>query len=99
MTPETLKKEIDLLVEKKGYKFFIISSMKHGTAYAPSKSVPLYRIPVAIPNPFSEDRGIGVMMNGFHFVGFTDESILNKESLEEYYKAVEREKLESGENG
>lgn len=96
MTPETLKKEIDLLVKKRGYKFFIISSEKNGTAHAPSKKVPLFRIPAAIPDPFKESRGIGAMMDGFYFVGFTDESVLNEESLKVYHEAIDREKQESG---
>jgi hypothetical protein len=94
-TPKTMKDEIDKLAKDKGFKFFIISSEKNGTALAPSKKVPVYRIPCAMPEICKGTSNLSAMLKGFYFVGFTDETILDEMSLKEYENALKRERDES----
>jgi hypothetical protein len=37
-------------------------------------------------------------MQGFYFIGFSDESVLNKDSIEVYKEAIKREQSENGSN-
>jgi hypothetical protein len=95
-TPETLKKEIDKLVKDRGFKFFLLSSELHGTAFAPSKKVPAYRIPVAVPNIFVPNKfGLGGVMKGFYMLGLTDPAVLDEESQKVCQEALKREEEEN----
>jgi hypothetical protein len=91
-TPETLKNEIDKLAKDKGFKFFLLSSELHGTAFAPSKKVPSYRIPVAVPNVFTENKfGLGGAMKGFYMLGITDPAVFDEEAQKVCQEALKRE--------
>jgi len=92
-TPEVLKDQIDKLAKDKGFKFFIMSSEKDGTALAPSKKKQFYRLPIMMPDDYVEGKmNLNMMLRGHYLIGMTDPSVLNEEAFKEYEKAVEREK-------
>ena len=87
-TPEKLKQEIDLLVKSGGIKIFVLSSDLHGRASAPSKAIPLYRIPCAIPEEaIKKGTGIAPVMQGFFMLTLKDDSLLSEEAK----AAIQRE--------
>ena len=89
-TPERLKQEIDRLVETRGIKIFVLSSDLHGKASAPSRAIPAYRIPCAIPEEAIK-KGIGIapVMQGFFMLTLKDDALLSEEA-----KAAIRDKEE-----
>jgi hypothetical protein len=78
-TPERLKHEIDRLVEERGITHFVLSSGKHGTAHAPSTKVPMYRIPISMPEIF-DTTNLSRAMQGFYMLGITDKNHLSEEA-------------------
>jgi len=79
-TPEQFKHEIDLLAKTKGFKFFVISGCKDGTAHANSPQNQNYRIPVAIPNVFAKGKmNLSTALQGFYFIGVSDIDVLSGE--------------------
>ena len=80
-TPEKLKQEIDLLAKTRRIKIFVLSSDLHGKASAPSRTIPLYRIPCAIPKEaIKEGTGIAPVMQGFFMLTLKDDTILSEEA-------------------
>jgi hypothetical protein len=95
-TPEILKKEIDAMVEKHGYQFFLLSSSRDGAAYAPSDRKPMYRIPVAVPDVFAPGRMNMPKANiGFYMMGISDASVFDENGQKECDKAIQRRKDET----
>jgi hypothetical protein len=86
ITPENLKKTIDEMVEKEGVKAFCLSTDKHGTALAPSKKIPLYRIPVAFAEKFFAKSNLSKAMGGMYLVPISDLSIFSDDAKDAYEK-------------
>lgn len=101
LTPDGMKNYIDKLVEKKGIKAFVLSYCLDGTAYAPSKKVDLFRIPVAVRNVFKNNTsGVGVVMNrGAYLVGIEDIDLLNDETRKIHEGNIERREEKDGPTG
>lgn len=90
ITAENLKKTIDAFVEKEGAKAFLLSTEMHGNAIAPSKKIPLYRIPVAMAEDFFDRSRLELATKGMYIVPISDLDVLSKDAKEAYEKNKER---------
>lgn len=95
VTPKKLKEAIDVFAEVHGVKAFVFSDHLHGNAYAPSKKIRGYRIPMALPEDVFKDVNLSRVLNASHLlVAVSDLNDLGEEALKHLQKA----ESELGEN-
>ena len=90
ITPKNL---IDTITEyeKRGVKAYILSTEMLGDAYAPSKKVNMYRIPVAIDEKFLKISNLSKMLTGLYIVPIENIAILSDIAQEAYEKNLSRD--------